>query len=34
MASSRKGRGAAVSDETRLALRATDPSELLLFDLA
>jgi len=28
------GDGAAVSDETRLALAAHAPSELLLFDLA
>jgi redox-sensitive bicupin YhaK (pirin superfamily) len=30
----RAGDGAAVSDETRLALRAVEPSEFLLFDLA
>jgi redox-sensitive bicupin YhaK (pirin superfamily) len=30
----RAGDGAAVSEETRLALRAVEPSELLLFDLA
>jgi redox-sensitive bicupin YhaK (pirin superfamily) len=30
----RAGDGAAVSDETRLALRAVEPSELLLFDLS
>ena len=29
-----QGDGAAVSDESRLAIRATEPSELLLFDLA
>jgi redox-sensitive bicupin YhaK (pirin superfamily) len=28
------GDGAAVSDESRLAIRATEPSELLLLDLA
>lgn len=30
----RAGDGAAISDETHLALRAVEPSELLLFDLA
>jgi redox-sensitive bicupin YhaK (pirin superfamily) len=30
----RAGDGAAVSEETRLVLRAVEPSELLLFDLA
>ena len=30
----RAGDGAAVSDETRLVIRAAGPSELLLFDLA
>ena len=30
----RAGDGAAVSDEPRLVMRATEPSELLLFDLA
>ena len=30
----RAGDGAAVSDEPRLVLRATEPSEILLFDLA
>ena len=28
------GDGAAVSDETKLTVKATEPSELLLFDLA
>lgn len=30
----RAGDGAAISDETRLSVRAAEPSELLLFDLA
>jgi redox-sensitive bicupin YhaK (pirin superfamily) len=30
----RSGDGAAVSDETKLTVKATEPSELLLFDLA
>jgi redox-sensitive bicupin YhaK (pirin superfamily) len=30
----RAGDGAAVSDEPRLVLRAVEPSEILLFDLA
>ncbi len=30
----RAGDGAAVSDETKLTVKATEPSELLLFDLA